>query len=152
MLYVENNFIYSMLNNDMSIHEIKEGGKLSMKTSVPGKYPLSVFGSKYIAVATRDCKGVQIMKNSVEERFAKIVTKQNVHGMTINAMNGFGDYLFSCDFLGELIRSQVIGNELKELARTDTESGCGNCIVAVSETVIYIGNTDGTIKKIVFEN
>lgn len=155
-LYVEKDLFYTLLNLDLSIHEVRESGKYCMKASIPGKFPVTLFGkkddgrSKYIAILTRDGKGVTIVKNGHEEKFATLTVKQNLHELIVNAMQGIGDVLISCDYAGKVIKSRVENNELKELANFTTGSGCANCIAIVDENTVFVGSTDGSIKKIVF--
>lgn len=141
---------------DLSIHEIREGGKYTMKMSIPGKFPVTLFGeksngrSKYIAILTRDGKGIIIVKNGLEQKFETLVVKENLHEMIVNAMTGTGDYLFSCDYAGKVIKTHVVGHELKEIESINTESGCGNCLAVLNDKTIFVGSSDGSIKKIVF--
>ena len=126
--------------------------------SIPGKFPVTLFGdktnqrSKYIAILTRDGKGIKIIKNGVEEKFENFTIKENLHEMIVNAIGGFGDYLFSCDYAGKIIKTQIIGNDLKEIDSVKTESGCANCLAVQNDKIIFVGSSDGTIKKIIFKN
>lgn len=155
-LYVEKDLLYTLLNLDLSIHEIREGGKYSMKMSIPGKFPVTLFGektdqrSKYIAILTRDGKGIRIVHNAIDEKFKTLTTKENLHEMIVNALIGIDDYLFSCDYAGKVIKCRVTGNELQEVGSINTGSGCGNCLAVLNEDTIFVGSTDGSIKKIVF--
>lgn len=156
-LYVEKDLFYTLLNMDLSIHEVRDSGKFMMKASIPGKFPVTLFGaktdgrSKYIAILTRDGRGITIVKNALEEKFQTLTVKENLHELIVNAMAGTGsDVLFSCDYAGKIFKSKIEGNELKELESITTGSGCANCIAVVNENSIYIGSTDGTIKRISF--
>lgn len=157
-LYVEKELVYTLLNMDLSVHEILDSGKYCMKTCIPGKFPVTLFGektngrSKYIAILTRDGKGITIIKNGVSEKFQQLTVKENVHEMIVNAMKGFGDFLLSCDYAGTLVKSKIEGSDLKEIDRITTGSGCANCIDFVDDKIIFVGSGDGTIKKIVFTN
>lgn len=155
-LYVEKDLLYTLLNLDLSIHEMREDGKYSMKMSIPGKFPVTLFGektnqrSKYIAILTRDGKGITIVKNGLDEKFQILTVKENLHEMIVNAMSGTGDYLFSCDYAGKVIKSHIIGNTFDEVGSVNTGSGCGNCLAISNEKTVYVGSTDGSIKKISF--
>ncbi|CAO1335145.1 unnamed protein product [Diamesa serratosioi] len=155
-LFVENNLVYTLLNMDLSIHELRDNGKYIMKTSIPGKFPVTLFGKKedtisqFIAILTRDGKGITIVKNNTTERFATLTVKENVHEMIINAMTGCGNILYSCDYAGVLKRLQVDDNELKELDKISIESGCANCLALMDDKTVFVGSTDGSIKKIIF--
>lgn len=127
-----------------------------MKFSIPGKFPVTLFGaktdgrSKYIAILTRDGKGVTIVKNGADEKFQTLTVKENLHELIVNAMAGNGDFLFSCDYAGNVVKSLVKGNEFQLVASVNTGSGCANCVAVVDQNSVYVGNTDGTIKKIIF--
>lgn len=155
-LFVEQELIYTLLNLDLSVHEVKATGKYMMKASIPGKFPVTLFGeqtngrSKYIAILTRDGKGITIVKNLIDEKFATLTTKNDMHEMIVNALKGTGDFLFSADYAGKIIKSKVDGNELKEVGQVSTESGCANCLAVFNENAVFVGSTDGSIKKIIF--
>lgn len=155
-LYVESHLIYTLLNLDLSIHEVKDNGKFMMKASIPGKFPVTLFGektnnrSKHIAILTRDGKGITIVKNAVEEKFKTLTIKENLHEMIINALKGTGNHLFSADYAGKVFKTTVVGNELKEVGNVNTGSGCANCLAALDEKTVFVGSSDGTIKKIAF--
>jgi hypothetical protein len=155
-LFVEKNYCYTLLNMDLSIHEVRDNGKYCMKMSIPGKFPVTLFGektdetSKYIAILTRDGKGITIVNNKAEEKYKTITVKENLHELIVNALKGTGDFLFSCDYAGKVIKTQVCGNNLKEIGSASTASGCANCLAVLNENSVFVGSSDGTIKKIVF--
>lgn len=155
-LFVEGKLVYTLLNLDLSIHEVRPSGNYSHLCSVPGKFPVTLFGkrnderSSYIAILTRDGKGITIVGNSVGENFKTITTKENIHEMIVNAMKGSNNILFSADYSGKIVKSEMMGDSLKEIASGNGESGCINCIDVLDENTIFIGNTDGKIKKIIF--
>jgi hypothetical protein len=135
---------------------VKETGKYVMMASIPGKFPVTLFGeqtngrSKHIAILTRDGKGITIVKNAVDQKFATLTVKENLHEMIVNAMKGFGDVLFSCDYAGKVVQCKIEGNQLNELASINTGSGCANCVAVIDESTIFVGSTDGSVKKITF--
>jgi hypothetical protein len=155
-LFVEKNFFYTLLNMDLSIHEVRETGKFMMKMSIPGKFPVTLFGeksdgrSKYIAILTRDGRGITIIRNAVEEKFQTLTVKENLHELIVNAMAGAGDFLFSCDYAGKIVKTRMEGTQLNEVDIITTGSGCANCIAVANENSIYVGSNDGTIKRISF--
>ena len=124
-----------------------------MKGSVPGKFPVTLFGekvngrSKYAAVATRNGKGISIVSN---ETYFIIETKENAHTMIINCMKGCGEYLFVCDYAAKVVKYQMINGKLTEIASANTNSGCANCIEVVDDKTVFVGSNDGTVKKIIF--
>ena len=155
-MFVEKNECYTLLNSDLSIHEFKNNGQFCMLMSIPGKFPVTLFGektdgrSKYIAVLTRDGKGITIVNNKLNEKFKTLTVKENLHEMIVNALKGIGEFIFSCDYAGRVIKSQVCGTELKELGSVSTGSGCANCLAVMNENSVFVGSLDGTIKKVVF--
>ena len=124
-----------------------------MKGSVPGKSPVTLFGdkidgrSKYIAIATRNGLGITIISN---DKYQAVDTKENVHGMIINSMKGFGNFLFSCDYAGKVVKCEMMEGKLKEITSVSTNAGCANCIEVVNDKIVYVGSTDGTVKRINF--
>jgi len=124
-----------------------------MKACMPGKYPVTLFGekvngrSKYIAITTRSGLAIEIVSN---DKYKVIDTKENVHSMIINSVKGFGDFLFACDYTGQVVKYQMIDGKLKEIASVSTNSGCANCIEVVDDKTVYVGSTDGTVKRINF--
>lgn len=126
-----------------------------MKGSIPGKFPVTLLGekadgrSKYIAILTRDGLGISIINNGGDFKIVSVY--ENLHPMIVNAMTGFGDFLFSCDYAGKVIKTQLVDGKLKEIGSVVTESGCANCIAVADEKTVYVGSLDGTVKKIVFK-
>jgi hypothetical protein len=155
-LYVEKDLVYTLLTMDLSIHEVRGNGKFCMKMSIPGRFPVTLFGdktegrSKFVAILTREGKGITIIDNRVGEKFKTLTVEENLHELIINALKGTGDFLFSCDYAGKVVKTQVCGNELKEIGSVTTGSGCANCLAVFNENSVFVGNSDGTIMKIVF--
>lgn len=155
-LFVEGNLVYTLLNLDLSIHEVRASGNYSHVGSVPGKYPVTLFGSKvngrssYIAILTRDGKGVTIIGNLQEDKYKKITVKENMHEMIVFAVKGYNNCLFSADYAGKLMKCEMCGDSLKEISSGDAESGCINSIAVLDENTIFIGCSDGTVKKVIF--
>lgn len=157
-LFVEGKYVYTLLNLDLSIHEVRESGNYSMTASIPGKFPVTLFGdrvegrSAFIAILTRDGRGVTIIGNAASDKFATILCKENMHEMIVNAMQACNDVLFSGDYAGKIVKSKMVDqNELKEIATGCTESGCVNSIAVLDENTIFVGSTDGTVKKVTFK-
>ena len=80
-LIVEGNVMYTIRNLDLSINELRENGKNTMKASLQGKSPICLFGKvedgkkSYIGMVTRDGMGLIVAKNSGQY---PIVTKKDV--------------------------------------------------------------------------
>ena len=128
-----------------------------MKASIPGKFPVTLFGnekvngrSKYAAILTRDGVGITIINNLDDGNFAVVDVCEKLHTMIVNFMQGCGDVLFSVDYAGEVIKSQMIDGKLKKIGAVSTSSGCGNCIAVVDANTVFVGSLDGTIKRIHF--
>lgn len=136
---------------------MRAGGKYIMKMSIPGKFPVTLFGEKidgrsqYIAILTRDGKGVKIVKNALKEKFQVLTTKENLHQMIATAMKGIDDFLFACDYSGDIVKTQVVENELKEVGRINIDSMVGNCLAVLDDKTVYVGGSDGTVRKIIFD-
>lgn len=139
-----------------SIHELR-GEKYIMKASIPGKFPVTLFGSekvdgrsKYVAILTRDGLGITIINNLSNENFAVLDVIEKLHTMIVNFMQGFGDVLYSVDYAGEIIKTQMIDGKIKKIGAVSTGSGCGNCIAVVDANTVFVGSLDGSIKRIHF--
>lgn len=129
-----------------------------MKASIPGKFPVTLFSSekvngrsKYVAILNREGTGIKIVNNSVEGKFAVITEHENLHTMIVNAMQGCGDFLFSIDYAGKVIKTQMIDGKLIEIGSVSTESGCANCIAVADENTVFVGSLDGSVKRIHFK-
>lgn len=154
-MYIEKDLVYTILNNDLSIHEVKEdGSKYHMRASMPGKFPVTLFGeknngrSKYIAILTRDGKGITIAEN--EGEFPRVTVKENVHEMIVNALKGCGNLLFSCDYAGRVVKSKIEGDKFNEIDSIAIGAGSANCIAVKDDKTIFVGSGDGSVKKITF--
>lgn len=82
---VQNNFIYSIRDNDLTITEVLEGsstGRYITKASIPGKCPVTLCGSyanttnSHVTIVTRDGLGVVCIKNNSKEHFPVLWTKE----------------------------------------------------------------------------
>lgn len=126
-----------------------------MSGSIPGKFPVTLLGekvdgrSKYIAILTRDGLGITIINNGGD--FKPLSAYENLHSMIVNSMQSCGDFLFSCDYAGKVIKTQLIDGKLVEIDSAFTESGCCNCITVADKNTAYVGSLDGSVKKIIFK-
>lgn len=120
-----------------------------------GKFPVTLLGekvnglSKYIAILTRDGFGITIINNG--EDYKTLSVHENLHTMIVNSMRSYGNFLFSCDYAGKVIKTHYIDGELKEIDSVLTGSGCANTVTVADKNTAYVGSGDGTIKKIVFK-
>ncbi|KAG5676869.1 hypothetical protein PVAND_006676 [Polypedilum vanderplanki] len=153
-LYVEKNFVYSLAQQDLSIHELR-GEKYLMKSSIPGMFPVTLFGdvtdgrSKYIAILTKDGKGISVIENG--KQYPIVDVCESKHDMIITSIKGFNIFLFSCDYSGKVVKSKMIDGKLKHIASVITNSGCANCIQVINDNLLFVGSSDGTIKRINFK-
>lgn len=143
-------------NSTSSIHELR-GEKYIMKASIPGKFPVTLFGSekvdgrsKYAAILTRDGLGITIINNLDNRKFVVLDVIEKLHTMIVNFMQGHGDILFSADYAGEIIKTQMIDGKISKIGSVSTNSGCANCIAVVDANTVFVGSLDGTIKRIHF--
>lgn len=82
---IQDNFIYSVRDNDLTITEVLEGsatGRYMTKASIPGRCPVTLCGSctnavhSNVAIVTRDGLGIVCIKNSTKEYFPILWTKE----------------------------------------------------------------------------
>lgn len=83
-LAIEGKNIYSAKGLDTIISQVIDGpsGKYSNAAVIPGKSPLALIGPlidgkrKYLVFATRDGKGIILVRNHVKEQFIVLWTKE----------------------------------------------------------------------------
>jgi hypothetical protein len=132
------------------------GEKYIMSACIPGKFPVTLFGekingrSKFIAVLTREGKDIQVISIGQDDKYTIIDVTENRHDMIVNSMQGINDTLFSVDYSGKVVKSQVIDGKLKLIGSVSTGSGCANSVTVLDENTIYVGSADGSVKRISF--
>lgn len=123
------------------------------------QYPVTLFGkkndgqSKYIAILNRASTGVMLVLNSLVEKFRTLTIKDFLNEEIIKAMGGFGEFLFTCDEHGAVVKSQVQKDKLKAIGNVHTSPLtplCINCVAASDEMIVFVGSVDGSIKRVNF--
>lgn len=109
--------------------------------------------SKYIAILNRGETGVMLVLNSLTEKFRTLTVKDFLNEEVIRAMGGFGEYLFTCDEHGAIVKSQVQKDKLKAVGNVHTSPLTPlrtNCVAASDEMLVFVGSVDGSIKRVNF--
>ncbi|XP_058839021.1 uncharacterized protein LOC131694561 [Topomyia yanbarensis] len=159
-LAIQNNLIYSIRDNDLTITEVLEGsstGRYITKASVPGKSPVALCGScsnnvySNVAIITRDGLGITFIKNSSKEHFSVQWTKEKAHDMIINCVLGADDRLYTAGYDGIVKQWTNLEKDPKLTEEVNLNSGCLNVLCLGSErTVVYVGGSDGLLKLVRF--
>ncbi|XP_052869972.1 uncharacterized protein LOC128275496 isoform X1 [Anopheles cruzii] len=160
---VQNNIIYSIRDNDLTVTEIIEGsasGRFMAKASIPGKCPVKLCGSctedgvySCAAILTRDGRGVTLVKNSKADRYPVIWTKVDAHSMIINMMAAAEEYLYTAGYGGAL--KQWTGLDAKEPQLSgelvlDAEVCINAAAVGAEKNQVYVGGSDGALRLVKF--
>ncbi|XP_063705886.1 uncharacterized protein LOC134834979 [Culicoides brevitarsis] len=159
-LIAEKGFIYTIRDRDLSIFAADTSKKvagLQHRAAIPGSAPICIFGpvekekQKYIGMLMRQAKGLQVIKNHPDEKFAVLCEKDNVHEMLINALTGIDHFMFSADYVGKVKKWSVESGKLELIAELDACPGvCINAIKAIDANTVYIGSSDGLLRKLTF--
>lgn len=156
-LAIQNNFIYSIRENDLTITEVMEGsatGRYMTKASIPGKSPVALCGSctngavySNVAITTRDGLGIVYIKNSTKEHFAVLWTKEKAHDMIINCLLGANEYLYTTGYDGFVKQWASVDKDPKLLAEVNLAGGCVNALLlGADNSTVYAGGSDGILK------
>lgn len=155
-LAIQNNYIYSIRENDLTITEVMEGsatGRYMTKASIPGRSPVALCGSctngvySNVAIATRDGLGLVFIKNSSKEHFAVQWTKEKAHDMIINFLLGASEYLYTTGYDGFVKQWSSTDKDPKLLAEVELGGGCLNALcLGADNSTVYAGGTDGILK------
>uniref|UniRef100_A0AAG5CS56 WD repeat-containing protein 55 homolog n=1 Tax=Anopheles atroparvus TaxID=41427 RepID=A0AAG5CS56_ANOAO len=161
---IQNNIIYSIRDNDLTVTEIIEGsasGRFMTKASIPGRYPVKLCGSftedgeySNVAILTRDGLGITMIKNSRKDQYPVMWTKEHAHNMIINAMSSSGEYLYTAGYGGVLKQWSSIDAEQPSLTGeivVTPEAVCINSVaVGAEKTIVYVGGSDGNLQLVKF--
>lgn len=160
-LIVEKEFLYTIRDRDLSIFSAdvsKTVAGLQHRAAIPGSAPICIFGpvnkekQAYIGMLMRQAKGLKVIKNHPDEKFAVICEKDDLHEMIINALTGIDSFLFSGDYAGKVKKWNIEGGKLTLVGEVDACPGvCINCLKAVDSKTVYCGSSDGLLRKLVFE-
>ncbi|CRK90633.1 CLUMA_CG004335, isoform A [Clunio marinus] len=157
-VFVEKEILYIFTPTELSIYEVTDVGKNVKKFNIPAKPPITLFGEKvngrykYAALLAPSGQEIIVLKNSVEDNFETLTINDEFHELTITAIEGADEYLFSADYTGKVVLSQVEGNELKEFVNGSTGSGCCNCLAPMDDKNVFVGCTGGEIMKVAFNS
>lgn len=160
-LKVEDNFIFTIRDKDLSVNTMtttKLLASLTNRTVIPGRAPIDLFGPvvnghhSYIVLPYRGGKGFVVLYNSIEKKFGNCAeTGEDAHEMLINAIAGIDDVVFSADYQGK-VKRWVLHAEAKKLtlsSELDVCPGvCINAIVATDTKTVYVGASDGLLRKV----
>lgn len=159
-LAIQNNFIYSIRENDLTITEVLEGsatGRYMTKASIPGRCPVALCGSctnavyDNVAIATRDGLGIVFIRNSTKEHFQVLWTKEKAHDMIINCLLGASEYLYTAGYDGFVKQWSSADKDPKLLAEVNLGGGCLNALsLGADNSTVYAGGSDGILKLVKF--
>ncbi|XP_035779485.1 uncharacterized protein LOC118459829 [Anopheles albimanus] len=161
---VQNNIIYSIRDNDLTVTEIIEGsasGRFMTKASIPGKCPVKLCGSctddgtyNYAAILTRDGLGITMVKNSRKDHYPVLWTKTNAHSMIINTMGASDEFLYTAGYGGTLKQWTELGGKEPTLVAELTVGTPDVCINSVAigtdKNHLYAGSSDGAVRLVKF--
>uniref|UniRef100_A0A182JQ69 Zinc finger ZPR1-type domain-containing protein n=1 Tax=Anopheles christyi TaxID=43041 RepID=A0A182JQ69_9DIPT len=161
---IQNNIIYSIRDNDLTVTEIIEGsasGRFMTKASIPGRYPVRLCGGcsedgvyKNVAILTRDGLGITMIRNSKQEQYPVTWTKENAHNMIINAMNAKDEYLYTAGYGGIIKQWSELDAKEPKLNGDVVLGSNGICINAIAigadKTHVYAGCSDGSLQLVEF--
>lgn len=158
---VQNNFIYSIRDNDLTITEVLEGssiGRYITKASIPGKSPVALCGAyanstnSHVAIVTRDGLGVVCIKNNSKEHFPVVWTKEKAHDMIINCMLGAGeDLLYTTGYDGIVKQWNGLEKDPKLVSEVNIGGGCLNTLcLGADRSTVYVGGSDGLLRVLQF--
>uniref|UniRef100_A0A336MH40 CSON014705 protein n=1 Tax=Culicoides sonorensis TaxID=179676 RepID=A0A336MH40_CULSO len=159
-LIVENGFIYTIRDRDLSIFAAdtsKTVAGLQHRAAIPGCAPICLFGDivngkrAYLGMLTRGAKGLKVIKNHPDERFAVLCEKDDLHELIINALTGIDNFLFTGDYVGKVKKWSVDGGKLNLVGEIEACPGvCINCLKATDSKTVYCGSSDGILRKLDF--
>ncbi|XP_055613432.1 uncharacterized protein LOC129759896 [Uranotaenia lowii] len=158
---IQNNFIYSIRDNDLTITEVLESsnvGRYMTKACIPGKCPVALCGpcensvNSNVAIATRDGLGLTLIDNNKKNSFSVLWTKENVHSMIINCLLGANQYLYTAGYDGFVKQWTNLDSKEPLLAgEVNTGGGCVNAICLGSDvSTVYSGGGDGVLRLVKF--
>lgn len=157
---IQNNIIYSIRDNDLTITEVLEGsstGRYITKASIMGKSPVTLCGptssgvNENVAIMTRDGLGIIFIKNNAKEQFPVLWTKEKAHSMIVNCILGAGEMLYTAGYDGYVKQWTSLEKDPKLAGEVNVGSGCLNAICLGSDnTTVYTGGSDGVLKALKF--
>lgn len=74
---------------------------------------------------------------------------QNVHEMIVNSLAGTDEGFYSCDYKG-FVKKLVLKENALEVEADANIGCCANILTSDGSKNVFVGGTDGFIRKIVF--
>lgn len=160
-LKVEDNFIYTIRDRDLSINNLNTTKMLATLTSravIPGRIPIDLFGPvvnghrALIILPFRSGKGFAIIYNDPAKKFGVCAqTEEDAHEMIIYGVAGLDNIIYSGDFSGKL-KKWILDVEGKKLT-LDMEfdvcpGACINGLAAIEKDIVYVASSDGILRKV----
>uniref|UniRef100_A0A182NCV7 Zinc finger protein ZPR1 n=1 Tax=Anopheles dirus TaxID=7168 RepID=A0A182NCV7_9DIPT len=140
---IQNNIIYSIRDNDLTVTEIIEGsasGRFMTKASIPGRCPVRLCGGSTeagvfnnVAILTRDGMGVTMIRNNKKEHYPVMWTKENAHSMIINAIVAQDDFLYTAGYGGVIKQWSELDAKEPKLCDEIVLGSSGICINVVAK-------------------
>lgn len=158
---VQNNYLYSIRDNDLTITEVLEGsatGRYITKASIPGKSPVTLCGKfanttySHLAIVTREGLGFVYIRNSNKEHFPVLWTKEKAHDMIINCILGAGeDLLYTAGYDGFVKQWTSLEKDPKVASEMNAGAGCVNALcLGADRSTVYVGGSDGLLRVLQF--
>ncbi|KAJ8917134.1 hypothetical protein NQ315_012624 [Exocentrus adspersus] len=165
-LAVSGNFLFTVKHSDLVVtelhldsiridEEMKRQIKFASKAVHPGRAPLGLIGSKYVACADRqEGKNIIVIENSDESHFKHFTKINNASEMLINAIAGTEINGETVLFSGGWDRKLKKFRFEKDQVKLDCTSDVGfviNCIAVGESGEIYVGGSDGELLRLEIE-
>lgn len=170
---VEENNLFTVRESDVVVTDITPHMMSQVtKGTVPGRAPLILIGTqkpvipdsvpmgrrasyvpeickikKYIVSATRDGKGLVVSNNFTP--YKTIATKENAHSMIINAVCDLDDFLITSGYDGKVKKWTDLKSGPVLVEEIDTGK-CINTVIPGPEHSVYVGDSEGFIKRLQF--
>uniref|UniRef100_D3TS79 Hypothetical conserved protein n=1 Tax=Glossina morsitans morsitans TaxID=37546 RepID=D3TS79_GLOMM len=157
-LAAEKGWIYTVRDCDVVVSELLPGksGKYVTRTVLDGKSPLCLLGPvltdrhKYLAYPDRTGKGLTLVKNLVDEKFTIAWQLPDCHELIVNALCGDEKSLYSGGYDNK-VKGWTDLDEKKPKALGEIDLGtCVNCLCCGNDNTVYIGCSDGIIRRAKF--
>lgn len=74
---------------------------------------------------------------------------QNVHEMIVNSLAGTEEGFYSCDYKG-FVKKLILKEDVLEVEADENIGCCANVLTSDGSKIVFVGGTDGLIRKIVF--
>ncbi|KAG8275468.1 hypothetical protein J6590_085372 [Homalodisca vitripennis] len=146
-IIVNGNFLFTVRNLDVSIIEMKPGGKhYTFLQSLNGRSPLQQAGSKFCFM-DRDGRTIHVHEISKESKF-QAITKIQAHEMIVNTLCFVDTTVFSGGYDKVVKRWDVLTQQCTATAELETVI---NTLTATQPGTVYVGGAFGYLSKIDFQ-